>query len=163
MSIRTRIFGTATVFALAAGVGACSDTTAPILPGPGNVQSTVTLDGVTFRAATTLLSDGEVMVTFEAQNVTSEAQATGILGGNCMIRLRAYTDEARSGEPVFGPPLDEACQEPLRFYELEPGEADVTEQFFTMAGPTDVMYFFTVEFQHSERYELAAGMGLLSR
>ena len=147
---------------LGVGLVACSDATAPILPGPGNVQSTVTLEGVTFRAATTLFEHKEVLVTFEAQNTTGEVQQTTILGGNCMIRLRAYTDESRSGAPAYGPPVDQACQEPARLYELQPGEADVTEQSFTVDLPDDVMYFFSVEFQHVERHELASGMGLVT-
>lgn len=151
------------LFTIALGVGlvACSDSTAPILPGPGNVQSIVTLDGITFRAATTLLQDHEVFVTFEAQNTTSEARQTTILGGNCMIRLRAYADESRSGTPVYGPPVDQACQEPGRLFDLLPGEADVIEQSFTVDAPGDVIYYFTVEFQHQERHELTAGMGII--
>ena len=147
---------------LVLGASGCSEATAPIFPGPGDIQPVLTIDGITFRAATTFLAGREVLVTLEAQNSTDDPQRVTILAGNCMILLRAYPDEARSMPPVYGPPLDLACQEPARTFDLQAGGIEVVERTFDVDAPTGEIYWWTVEILVIERHEIAAGFGGLS-
>ena len=113
-------------------------------------------DGIVMTAAARVLEAGRIEVTLTATNETDSAAQTSILGGNCMLRPRVYTE--RDGRLVWSAfDLYNACQEPGRLFELAAGEEESVSREFIVGVPTGD-YFVTLTIEHLGLVELAAGV-----
>lgn len=104
-------------------------------------------DGMAFTASAQLSggADRTLSVSVHVQNEDEVARQSSILGGNCMIRVRLY--DASKGTDVWSQ-FDEidACQEPLRVFDLDPGEADsVSTQVDVPVGSGTYLVTATIE------------------
>ena len=133
---------------------ACDSPTAPTGPQTELVDE-YRADGILMTASVRLLGDDEIEVTLTVMNETDFDAQTGILGGNCMFRPRIYGE--RGGHLVWSAfDLFDACQEPLRIFQLGGGdEESVSRDFGVDADAGD--YFVTLTIEHLELVELAAG------
>jgi len=135
-------------------VTACDSPTAPTGPQT-EVVDEYRADGLLMTASVRLRHDDEIEVTLTVMNETDFDAQTGILGGNCMFRPRVYTE--RGGRLVWSAfDLFDACQEPLRIFQLGGGdEESVSREFEVDADAGD--YFVTLTIEHLALVELAAG------
>ena len=135
-------------------VTACDSPTAPTGPQT-EVVDEYRADGILMTASVRLREDDEIEVTLTVMNETDFDAQTGILGGNCMFRPRVYTE--RGGRLVWSAfDLFDACQEPLRIFQLGGGdEESVSREFEIDADDGD--YFVTLTIEHLALVELAAG------
>ena len=133
---------------------ACDSPTAPTGPQT-DVVNEYRADGILMTAGVRVLSGDEIEVTLTAMNETDFDAQTGILGGNCMFRPRVYTE--RDGRLLWSAfDLFDACQEPLRLFQLGGGDQESVSRAFeidTDAGD----YFVTLTIEHVTLVELAAG------
>jgi len=105
-------------------------------------------DGMSFTAtASTVPSDDRLIeVTVRVANESESARQTTILGGNCMIRVRLY--DAANGS-IRWSQFDEidACQEPARVVELDPGEVElITSQVRASTGAGTYFVTATIDY-----------------
>ena len=133
---------------------ACDSPTAPTGPQTELVDE-YRADGILMTASVRLLGDDEIEVTLTVMNETDFDAQVGILGGNCMFRPRVYSE--RGGRLVWSAfDLFDACQEPLRIFQLGGGdEESVSREFEVDADDGD--YFVTLTIEHLALVELAAG------
>ena len=107
---------------LALTVSACDSPTSPTGPST-QVVDEYRADNIVFTASARASADGEVEVTLTAMNETDFNAQAGILGGNCMLRPRLYTE--RGGQLLLSAfDLFDACQEPLRLFQLGGGDEE---------------------------------------
>jgi len=144
-----------TLCILALAAVACDSPTEPAGPRT-QVVDEYRADNVLFTASARALGDGDVEVTLTAMNETDFSAQTGILGGNCMLRPRVYAK--RGGQLLWSAfDLFDACQEPLRVFQLGGGDEESISADFEM-DLEDGLYFVTLSIDHvGELVELAAG------
>jgi hypothetical protein len=114
-------------------------------------------ESVLFTARARSEGDDRVEVTLTAMNETDFPTQVGILGGNCMLRPRLYTE--RGGRLVWSAfDLFDACPDPLRLYDLEGGASESDSRSFDV-DVEDGDYFATVTIEAGAALvELAAGV-----
>ena len=134
---------------------ACDSPTAPSGPNT-EVVDWFRSNNVLFTASSRRLVDDVMEVGLTVMNETDFDTQTGILGGNCMLRPRIYTE--RGGRLVWSAfDLYDACQEPLRVFQLGGGDEESISQDFDV-DVEDGEYFVTLTIDHAgELIELAAG------
>jgi len=112
-------------------------------------------NGIVMTASVRVLGDDEIELTLTAMNETDFDAETGILGGNCMFRPRVYTE--RNGGLLWSAfDLFDACQEPLRVFQLGGGDEESVSRDFEI-DIDDGEYFVTLSIEHLVLIELAAG------
>lgn len=116
------LFHLFTLTALAAGAGACTDSTRDESDIPPAV---ITIDGITYRATTETsgLFPVRVKSTLTATNTLD--RPVNVEYGGCSFSTRAYRTGSRSDEPVWDERRQEgyACTLNLLFATIMPGEA----------------------------------------
>ncbi|HIF21563.1 MAG TPA: hypothetical protein EYQ27_06540 [Gemmatimonadetes bacterium] len=132
----------------------CDSPTGPMGPAT-DVLDQFRVEGILMTASVRVLGDDGIEVTLTAMNETDFDAQAGILGGNCMLRPRVYTE--RGGQLVWSAfDLFDACQEPLRLFQLGGGDEESISRDFEIdveAGD----YFVTLTIEHTSLVELAAG------
>ena len=112
-------------------------------------------NGILMTASVRVLGGAEIELTLTAMNETDFDAETGILGGNCMFRPCVYTE--RDGRLVWSAfDLFDACQEPLRVFQLGGGDEESVSRDFEI-DIDDGEYFVTLTIEHQRLVELAAG------
>jgi hypothetical protein len=137
---------------------ACDSPTAPTGPQTDLVDE-YRANGILMTASVRALGGDEIELTLTAMNETDFDAETGILGGNCMFRPRVYIE--RGGRLVWSAfDLFDACQKPLRVFQLGGGDEESVSRDFEI-DLDDGEYFVTLTIEHLELIELAAGEFLL--
>jgi hypothetical protein len=146
--------GRALLLGLTIALGACDSPTAPTGPVTAVVDE-YRAAGMLLTASSRALADGRLDVTLTVTNESAVRGQIGILGGNCQFRPRVYSERGgRLRWSAFD--LHDACQEPLRLYDLEGGASISESQTFDVdLGDGD--YFVTLTIEHLDLVELAAG------
>jgi hypothetical protein len=104
----------------------CDSPTEPTGPGT-EVVDEFRSAGVLFTATAEPVGRDGVEVILTAANETDFDAQTSILGGNCMLRPRLYG--SRGGPLVWSAfDLHDACQEPLRIFQLGGGDEESVTQ-----------------------------------
>ena len=134
---------------------ACDSPTEPTGPST-EVVDEYRADGVLFTAQSRAQGGDTLEVTLTVMNETDFDTQTGILGGNCMLRPRVYRE--RGGELLWSAfDLHDACQEPLRVYQLGGGDEDSDSESFA-TGLSGGPFFVTLTIDViGGLVELAAG------
>jgi len=112
-------------------------------------------NGILMTASVRVLGGDEIELTLTAMNETDFDAETGILGGNCMFRPRVYAE--RNGRLLWSAfDLFDACEEPLRVFQLGGGDEESVSRDFEI-DIDDGEYFVTLTIEHLVLIELAAG------
>lgn len=143
------------IYLLALAASACDSPTDPTGPDT-QVVDEYRADNVLFTAGARALGGGDVRVTLTVMNETDFDTQTGILGGNCMLRPRVYAE--RGGQLLWSAfDLFDACEEPLRLFQLGGGDEESISADFEI-DLEHGLYFVTLSIDHvGQMVELAAG------